>query len=138
MKAAAVITVIPIAIFAALGWLDIAGQGLNQISLVGFVVALGLFVDNAIVVVENIGRYRRRGERPEVAAVKGTGQITRAIISSSATTILAFVPMILLETDAGKFVRSLPLTVVFSILASLAVSLTFTPFLTSRFMRCCG
>lgn len=129
-----VVTVIPVSVFGSIMLLDLTGQGLNQISIIGFVIALGLFVDNAIVVVENIIQFRKNGYSPKDAAIQGTSQITWAIISSTATTVLAFVPMLILNTDTGDFIRSLPLTVVYSLLASLLMSLTFTPFLGSKFL----
>lgn len=130
-----VVTVIPVSILGALALLDYSGQGLNQISIIGFVIALGLFVDNAIVVVDNIGKFIKLGYTPMEAAVKGTGQIAWAVISSTATTILAFMPMIILKSDAGDFMRSLPLTVIYSLLASLLLSLTFTAFLAGKFVK---
>lgn len=130
-----VVTVIPVSILGALAMLDYSGQGLNQISIIGFVIALGLFVDNAIVVVDNIGRFIKMGYKPMDAAVKGTGQIAWAVVSSTATTILAFMPMVILKSDAGDFMRSLPLTVIYSLLASLLLSLTFTAFLAGKFVK---
>ena len=123
---------IPISLLIAIGWLDNAGYGLQQMSIVGLVIALGLLVDNAIVVTENITRFRRKGLNAWDAAIKGTGQVAWPIVSSTITTVLAFLPMVVLKTGTGDFIRSMPLTVVFALAASLLVSLMLTPLLTSK------
>ena len=126
---------IPISLLIALGWLDYAGYGLQQMSIVGLVIALGLLVDNAIVVTENIARYRKQGLSAKDAAMKGTQQVAWPIVSSTVTTVLAFIPMVVLKTGTGDFIRSMPLTVVFALIASLLVSLMLTPLLTSKLGR---
>lgn len=130
-----VMVVIPTSIFMALGWVDFAGYGLQQMSIVGLVIALGLLVDNAIVVTENVDRFLQRGEDGRKAALKGTTQVGWAIVSSTVTTLLAFLPMVLLHSSTGDFIRSMPVTVIFALTASLFISLTLTPFLASRFLR---
>jgi multidrug efflux pump subunit AcrB len=134
-SALVVVMVIPVALLAALGWLDWAGEGLHQISIVGFVVALGLFVDNAIVVTEAIGRLLGQGVSRFEAARLGTAQVGWAIVSSTATTIAAFIPMLLLNSDTGHFIRGLPLSVILSLSASLVLSLTFTPYCAALLLR---
>lgn len=130
-----VVLAIPISILMALGWTDFSSIALQQMSIVGLVIALGLLVDNAIVVTENVSRFISLGEKGVAAAIKGTSQIGWAIVSSTATTILAFVPMVMLQTGAGDFIRSMPITVIYTLIASLLVSLTLTPFLASRFLK---
>lgn len=132
---AIVVLAIPISILMALGWTDFSSIALQQMSIVGLVIALGLLVDNAIVVTENVSRFMQKGETGVIAAIKGTSQIGWAIVSSTATTILAFVPMVMLQTGAGDFIRSMPITVIYTLIASLLVSLTLTPFLASRFLQ---
>ena len=117
---------------ALLSWL---GFSLNQLSIVGFVIALGLLVDDSIVVAENIARWIRLGETRQQAAIKATQQIGVAVLGCTATLVLAFVPLLFLPGNAGAFIRSLPVAVVVTILASLLVSLTLIPFLASRFLR---
>ena len=117
---------------ALLSWL---GFSLNQLSIVGFVIALGLLVDDSIVVAENIARWIRLGETRQQAAIKATRQIGVAVLGCTATLVLAFVPLLFLPGNAGAFIRSLPVAVVVTILASLLVSLTLIPFLASRFLR---
>ncbi|MCK5076216.1 MAG: efflux RND transporter permease subunit, partial [Calditrichia bacterium] len=133
-----VMLAIPISIFIGIGILDLSGYGLEQMSIAGLVIALGLLVDNAIVVTENISRFMKLGYSGYEAAVKGTGQIGWAIISSTATTVLAFVPIIMIQNITGEFIRSLPLTVVYTLGASLMVSLLLTPFLSSKFIKING
>lgn len=117
---------------AALSYL---GYSLNQLSIVGFVIALGLLVDDSIVVAENIARWLRMGKSPTEAAIAATKQIGVAVLGCTATLVFAFVPLLFLPGNAGTFIRSLPVAVVVTILASLLVSLTLIPFLASRFLR---
>jgi multidrug efflux pump subunit AcrB len=125
---------IPTSLLMGLFLLDKAGYSLNQLSIVGFVVALGLLVDDSIVVVENIERYLRLGYSRFEASIKATNQITLAVIGCTATLIFAFLPLIFLPEGSGDFIRGLPLAVVFTILASLFVSLTLVPFLSSQLL----
>lgn len=130
-----VVTAIPISIFIAIGWLDLSGFALQQMSIVGLVIALGLLVDNAIVVTENVLRHRRLGLSAKEAAENGSRQVAMAVISGTLTTILAFVPMLLMSNASGQFIRSMPVTVVLTLLASLIVALTLTPLLSSRMSK---
>ncbi len=130
-----VMMVIPISIIIGIGFLDIANYGLEQMSIAGLVIALGLLVDNAIVVTENISRFLKLGYSRTEAAIKGTGQIGWAIVSSTITTLLAFVPMIMMQDMTGEFIRSMPVIVIFTLAASLYVSLTLTPYLSSKFLK---
>ena len=98
-------------------------------------VALGILVDNAIVVTENATRFLKMGFSRKEAAIKGTDQIGWAIVSATATTVLAFVPIIMMRDETGDFIRGMPLTVVYTLTASLLIALTFTPFLSSKFLR---
>jgi multidrug efflux pump subunit AcrB len=117
---------------ATLNWL---GYSLNQLSIVGFVIALGLLVDDSIVVAENIARWMRTGKSASEAAIAATSQIGVAVLGCTATLVFAFVPLLFLPGNAGTFIRSLPVAVVVTILASLLVSFTLIPFLASRFLR---
>jgi multidrug efflux pump subunit AcrB len=130
-----VMLAIPISILIAIGFDDITGYGLQQMSIAGLVIALGLLVDNAIVVTENVSRFMRLGYGPKEAAVEGTSQIGWAVVSSTATTVLAFVPIMMMRDVTGDFIRSMPATVVYALGASLFISLTLTPYLSSRFIR---
>lgn len=130
-----VMTVIPTSIIIAIGALDMSGFGLQQISIAGLVIALGLLVDNGIVVVENINRFLGEGYSRFEAAYRGTAEVGWAIISSTVTTLLSFFPLTQLDTAAGRFLKSLPLIVVFALIASLLLALTFTPLLASIFLK---
>ncbi len=130
-----VIMVIPISILIAIGFIDLSNFGLQQMTISGMVIALGLLVDNAIVVIENISRFMRQGFQAEDAAVKGTEQVGWAIVSSTATTVLAFVPMIMMKNVTGDFIRSMPATVVYTLSASLLVALILTPYLASKYLH---
>ncbi|UCH97641.1 MAG: efflux RND transporter permease subunit, partial [Candidatus Aminicenantes bacterium] len=133
-----VMMAIPISILAAIGFVDKSGYGLQQMSIAGLVITLGLLVDNAIVVVENITRFIKKGETNLDAAVKGTSQIGWAIVSATATTLLAFLPIVMMRDVSGEFIRSMPLTVIYTLTASLFIALTFTPFLSRKILRPTG
>ena len=130
--AVVIVIVIPMSVVIALGWVDVAGFGLQQMSIVGLVIALGLLVDNAIVVTENVGRFLREGHDRRVAAINGASQVGWAVVSGTVTTMLAFLPMLLLQTGAGTFIRSMPVTVVLTLLASLIIALSLSPLMASR------
>lgn len=130
-----IMVVIPLSILIALTVLDLSGYALQQISIAALVIALGLLVDNGIVVIENIVRFKREGFSLMEAAAKGTSEVGYAIISSTLTTILSFAPLALLESGPGEFLRTLPLTVIFVLLASLVLALTFTPIIASRLLK---
>ena len=136
LRAGSVVMVaVPLSLALGLFLLQLAGQTINQLSIVGFVIALGLLVDDSVVVVENIVRYLREGHTPTQAAIKATRQIAVSVLGCTATLVFAFVPLLALPGGAGQFIRSLPLAVVFTILASLLISLTVVPFLASRFLK---
>jgi multidrug efflux pump subunit AcrB len=126
---------IPLSLAVGLAGLHFTGFSVNQLSIVGFVIALGLLVDDSVVVVENVTRHLRQGATPIQAAIAGTRQIALSVVGCTATLVLAFVPLLLLPGAPGLFIRSMPAAVVFTILASLLVSLTVVPFLASRFLR---
>ena len=130
-----VMIAIPLSLALGLVGLNAFGISLNQLSIVGLVVSLGLLVDDSIVVVENIERWLREGFSKKEAAIKATKQITLAVIGCTATLIIAFLPLVFLPGAPGEFVRGLPLAVITSISASMIVSLTVVPFLASRFLK---
>ena len=134
-RAASIVMVsIPLSIAFGLAVLYFIGYSLNQISIAGFVVALGLLVDDSIVVVENISRHLREGATRLAAALAGTRQILEAILGCTATLIFAFVPLLALPGNPGKFIRVLPATVVATIIGSLLIALLVIPFLASRLL----
>ncbi len=135
-RAAGVVMVaIPLSLAIGVTLLKTADHSLNQLSIVGFVIALGLLVDDSIVVVENIARFLRQGMSRARAAIEGTQQIAIAVLGTTATLVFAFLPLLMLPGAPGKFIRGMPLAVIFTILASLLVSLTIVPFLASIALR---
>ena len=133
---ASVVVMVSIPLSLAMGVLamQLLGFTLNQLAITGFIVALGLLVDDSIVVTENIARHLREGEPREQAAVNGTKQIAVAVLGCTATLIFAFLPLLFLPEGAGLFTRSLPLAVLVTVLASYVISMTIVPFLASRFL----
>jgi multidrug efflux pump subunit AcrB len=135
LRAAGLVMIaIPLSLAIGLSALHFLGHSLNQISIAGFVVALGLLVDDSIVVVENIARFLRDGHSRTQAALLATKQIFAAILGCTATLALAFLPLMMLPGDSGKFIRVLPTSVLVTIGASLLVALTIIPFLASRLL----
>ncbi len=130
-----IVLAIPFSIAIGLGWVDLTGFGLQQMSIVGLVIALGLLVDNAIVVTENVARYLRQGMSREQAAIRGTQQVGWAVVSGTFTTVLAFVPILMMQSGSGTFIRSMPVTVTLTLIASLLIALSITPLLASRFLK---
>lgn len=133
----AIIVMISIPLSLAIGivLLQLFGFNLNQLSIVGLVVALGLLVDDSIVVVENIERWMLEGHNRLEATLKATKQIGLAVVGCTVTLIIAFMPLVFLPEGSGDFIRSLPLAVIFSVIASMLVSLTIIPFLSSRLLK---
>lgn len=135
-RAAAIVMIsIPLSLAIGLVLLNTLGYTLNQLSIVGLVVALGLLVDDSIVVVENIERWMRDGHSRTQAVLMGTKQIGLSVIGCTATLIIAFMPLLFLPEGPGDFIRSLPMAVVSSVLASMLVALTIIPFLSSRILK---
>jgi len=136
LRAAGVVMIsVPLSLAIGLALLYLTGFGLNQLSIAGFVLALGLLVDDSIVVVENISRYVRHGYTRAEAAIKATDQIYLAVLGCTATLLLAFLPLLFLPEGAGQFIRSLPAAILYTVIASLFVALTVIPFLSSRMLR---
>ena len=124
-----IITLIPLCMILALALLSGAGYGLQQISIASLVLALGLLVDNGIVVIENINRFIKEGFSREEASLKGASEVGLAIFSSTVTTVLSFFPLSQLGEAPGLFLASLPFTVICTLVISLILSLTFSPVL---------
>jgi multidrug efflux pump subunit AcrB len=136
LRAAGIVMIsIPLSLSFGLACLYFLGFSLNQLSIAGFVLALGLLVDDSIVVVENISRHLRMGYRRSEAALRGTQQILRAILGCTAALLFAFLPLMVLPATAGKFIRVLPLTVVTTIAGSLLIALLIIPFIASRILE---
>jgi multidrug efflux pump subunit AcrB len=132
LRAAGIVMVsIPLSLAMGVALLNLTGFTINQLSIVGGVIALGLLVDDSIVVVENITRFVREGHSKIEAAILATRQIAVAVLGATATLIFAFVPLLMLPGGPGDYIRSMPAAVIYTVLASLIVSLTIIPFLAS-------
>jgi len=115
--------------------IQMSGMTLNMIVLFSLVLALGMLVDNAIVVIENIYRHVEEGSTPEQAAVEATEEVGGAIFMSTLTTLGAFFPLLFWPGIVGDFMSYLPLTVSIALAASLVVAFTFNPVLCAKFVR---
>ena len=136
LRAATVVVIsIPLSLAIGLSLLYFTGFSLNQLSIAGFVLALGLLVDDSIVVVENIARHLRAGYPRIEAAIAATDQIALAVVGCTVTLLFAFLPLLFLPEGAGIFIRPLPAAVLYTVLASLFVALTVIPFLASRLLQ---
>ena len=135
LRASSIILIaIPVSFTVGIGFVYLTGYGIQQMSIAGLVIALGLLVDNAVVVTENISRFQRMGAQGEDAALQGVSQVAWPIVSATLTTVLAFVPIVLMRDMSGDFIRSMPVTVIYTLTASLLVALALTPLLCSRFL----
>ncbi|MDX1617658.1 MAG: efflux RND transporter permease subunit [Balneolaceae bacterium] len=126
---------IPISIISTFALLYFNGLTLNQMSFGGLALGVGLIVDNAIVVLENIVRLREeRGKNLETSALVGTKEVGGAIVASTLTTSVIFLPVVFMQTVTGIIFQQLALVVVFALICSLFVALTLVPMLSSKFL----
>jgi multidrug efflux pump subunit AcrB len=130
-----VVIAIPLSLVIGLGFVDLAGFGLQQISIGGLVVALGMLVDNSIVMVENIDRFIQMGHKRKEASILAASEIGWPVITATLTTILAFVPIAALPYITGAFMKSLPITIMITLTISLLIALTLTPVITSKLFK---
>ncbi|TWT89893.1 Efflux pump membrane transporter BepE [Pseudobythopirellula maris] len=127
---------IPVSIIGTFLVLGLLGRSLNVISLAGLAFAVGMLVDNAVVVLENI--YRRHdtlGEPAWIAAVRGAGEVWGAVVSSTLTTIAVFLPVVFIEEEAGQLFRDIALAISAAVGLSLIVSITMIPTASARLFR---
>ncbi|WP_430886046.1 efflux RND transporter permease subunit [Fusibacter sp. JL216-2] len=126
---------IPMTLLITLGVLDSFGISLNGLSILGLIVALGLLVDNSIIVMENMDRLNKLGAGPKQAAIKGVNQVGFPVMAATLTTIAAFFPLAILPGIMGAFINSIPRTIIIALTASFFVAITITPAVYSRLMR---
>ncbi len=126
---------IPISIIVTFAVMDQAGLTLNMISMAGLALAVGLLVDNSIVVLESIYRHREEGMEAKKAADVGTHGVAMAITASTLTTVSVFLPVLFVPGLAGEMFNDMVVTICFSLIASLVVALTLVPLLASRILR---
>ncbi|WP_414620063.1 efflux RND transporter permease subunit [Calothrix sp. CCY 0018] len=125
---------LPLTVFAVFGELQVFNIPIHQMSVSGLIIALGLLIDNAIVVVDEIQVELEAGLKPKDAVVKTVDYLTVPLLTSSLTTILTFLPIGLLPGGAGEFVGSIAWGVIMSLVSSLAISLTVIAALSGRFL----
>jgi HAE1 family hydrophobic/amphiphilic exporter-1 len=135
IRGSLVVTIsIPISVIVTLAVMDQLGLTLNILSMAGMALAIGMLVDNSIVVLENIQRLVESGMEPKAAAIRGAGEVTMAVTASTLTTIAVFAPIPFVPGIAGLLFRDMAWTIVVSLTASLVVSVTLTPLLASWFL----
>lgn len=126
---------IPLSMFISFIVFQALGYTLNFIILFSMIIALGMLVDNAIVIVENIYRYREEGYSRFEAAREGTAEVAGAVVASTATTVAVFVPMLFWPGTIGEFMGWMPLTLIITLLCSLFVAIIINPVITGIFVR---
>ncbi len=123
---------IPTSIIGTFLVLGMLGRSLNVVSLAGLAFAVGMLVDNAVVVLENVYRRWHNGEAPFTAAVRGTTEVWGAVLSSTLTTIAVFLPIVFVEEEAGQLFRDIAMAITAAVGLSLVISMTLIPMAASR------
>lgn len=126
---------IPLSMLMGIMFLALTGATMNIVVLFSLILALGLLVDNGIVVVENIYRYKQEGYDNKSASKYGAGEVAMPIIASTATTLAAFIPLAFWPGIMGEFMKYMPLTLIIVLSSSLFVALVINPVFTARFMK---
>src|SRR5271157_3449794 len=125
---------IPLSLIISFVFLHLTGDTLNLMSLGGLAVAIGLIIDDTVVVIENIARHLAEGQTGDAAVDRASKEISGAVIGSTLTTILVFLPLAFLRGVVGQFFQSLSLALTVALLVSMVVSLTIIPVLAARFL----
>ena len=126
---------IPVSIIASFTVLVLLGRSINIISLAGLAFAVGMVVDNSIVVIENIFRHLETGKKPVRAARDGAVEVGGAVLASTMTTVVVFAPILLIEEQAGQLFRDIALAIMSAVTLSLLVSLTLIPTTAARWLK---
>ena len=126
---------LPLTVIGTFFFIQLFGGTLNLMSLGGLAIAIGLVIDDAVVVVENIYRHLAAGETAEAAAEKGTSELIGPVVGSTLTTVVVFLPLGMLSGVVGEFFSALSLTLISSVLLSLLYALTFVPLLAEYMLR---
>jgi CzcA family heavy metal efflux pump len=125
---------IPLSLLISFVFLHLTGDTLNLMSLGGLAVAIGLIIDDTVVVIENIARHIAEGQTGDLAVDRASKEISGAVVGSTLTTILVFLPLAFIQGMVGQFFQSLSLALTVSLLVSMVVSLTIIPVLAARFL----
>ncbi|MGD8881269.1 MAG: efflux RND transporter permease subunit [Desulfobacterales bacterium] len=133
-----VATAIPISIIGTFGFMHLMGRNLNVISLAGIAFAVGMLIDSAIVVLENIDRHCNKGKSAFQAAYDGAREVWGAILASTLTTIAVFLPVIFMAQEAGQLFRDIAIAVTFAVALSLFVSVSVIPMFSRRLFKLTG
>jgi multidrug efflux pump subunit AcrB len=126
---------IPVSLFTAFLLMQITGRTLNMISLAGLAFAMGMVLDGAIVVLENIVRLREKGKMAEEAATIGPGQVAGALLASTATTVVIFMPIVFLQDISGQLFADLAIVIAVAVIASLIIALTIIPTAAAKWLK---
>ncbi|QNN24591.1 efflux RND transporter permease subunit [Planctomycetales bacterium ZRK34] len=126
---------IPVSVVGTFVAMVAMGRSLNVISLAGLAFAVGMVVDNAIVVLENIDRHRTLGEKPMTAAYRAAKEVWGAVLASTLTTLSVFLPVLFIQEEAGQLFRDISLAICAAVTLSLIVSITVIPTAASRWLR---
>jgi len=124
---------IPISVMGTFFFMYLFDRNINVMSLAGITFAVGMLVDNSIVVLENIDRHRRMGKSPFRASYDGTREVWGAVLASTSTTVAVFLPVLFVEEEAGQLFRDIAIAITFSIVISLFVSVSVIPAVTNKF-----
>ena len=128
-------TALPLSVLMVFGWMNVMGIPLHQMSITGLIVALGILIDNAIVMVDEVTNHLDRGFKAQDAIINSINHLAVPLLSSTITTILAFLPIALLPGATGEFVGAIGLSVILAVSSSLFLALTVIPALTAKFYR---
>ena len=126
---------IPISVIGTFVVMTVMGRNLNVVSLAGLAFAVGMVVDNAIVVLENIDRHLNMGKAPAAAAYDGTREVWGAILAATLTTLVVFLPVIFMQEEAGQLFRDISIAICAAVALSLVVSVTVIPSASARWLR---
>jgi HAE1 family hydrophobic/amphiphilic exporter-1 len=133
-----VATSIPISVIGTFIFMNAMGRNLNVVSLAGIAFAVGMLVDNAIVVIENIDRHRKMGKSPFEATYEGTREVWGAVLASTLTTVAVFLPVVFIQEEAGQLFRDIAIAVTFAVTLSLFVSVSVIPMFSKRLFELRG
>ena len=126
---------LPLSVLMVFGWMNWLDIPLHQMSITGLIVALGILIDNAIVMVDEMQNQLRQGLKAKAAIIKSIKTLAIPLLSSTLTTVIAFLPIALLPGSTGEFVGTIAMTVIIAVSCSLFISLTIIPTLTTRLHR---
>ena len=130
------VSCIPFSLIVTCGFIWAQGKSLNTLTLLGLIVGIGMLVDNAVVVMENIFRHREKGADRLTASRRGAAEVSTAVTAATLTSVIVFLPLIFNEpTEMNLYLKELGITVCLTLLASLFISQTLIPMATSRFIR---